>query len=237
MQDFVTLEGVVKRYHSGEVVTTAADGVSFGVEEGEFAIIVGPSGAGKPTVLNVLGGMDTCDEGKIVVQDQEVSSMTARELAHYRRYDIGFVFQFYNLVQNLTARENVELASQICPNPLEAGEALASVGPVSYTHLDVYKRQRQYICHPLALSQLSGHLADKSGNPGILIVLAVGNQQVQLGVLFNLHSKVKEWLDGTVAGHKILRTRAKGHELEPPETQNSGGDGTELPDHLGNLLG
>lgn len=128
MRDFVTLENVVKRYRSGEVVTTAADGVSFGVREEEFAIVVGPSGAGKTTVLNVLGGMDTCDEGKIVVQDREISAMSPRALAGYRRYDIGFVFQFYNLVPNLTAKENVELASQICPNPMEAREALVSVG-------------------------------------------------------------------------------------------------------------
>ena len=155
MQDYVLLENVVKRYRSGEVVTTAADGVSFSVQEGEFAIIVGPSGAGKTTVLNVLGGMDTCDEGRIVVQDREVSAMTNKELSNYRRYDIGFVFQFYNLVQNLTAKENVELASQICPHPMEAKEALISVGLEKRidnlpSHLSGGEQQRVAIARALA---------------------------------------------------------------------------------------
>ena len=125
---FVELQDVYKRYRTGEIVTAAADGVNFHIEKGEFAIIVGPSGAGKTTVLNMLGGMDTCDEGQILVDGRDVAQYSRKELISYRRHDIGFVFQFYNLVQNLTARENVELAAQICRYPMDADEALAAVG-------------------------------------------------------------------------------------------------------------
>lgn len=119
---------VYKRYKMGEVTITAADGVTFEIKKGEFAVIVGPSGAGKSTVLNILGGIDQCDGGKIYVGDKELSEMNSKKLALYRRYDIGFVFQFYNLIQSITAKENVEIAAQISLNPMEAEEALKSVG-------------------------------------------------------------------------------------------------------------
>jgi putative ABC transport system ATP-binding protein len=125
---YISLENVVKRYQMGEVTITAADRISFDIEKGEFVIIVGPSGAGKSTVLNILGGMDACDEGSITVDGSLVSGYTSRQLTTYRRHDIGFVFQFYNLVQNLTALENVELASQICKAPLDARDVLIHVG-------------------------------------------------------------------------------------------------------------
>ncbi len=128
MGSFVEFDKVCKYYRTGEHQIAAADHVSFTVEKGEFCIIVGPSGAGKTTVLNMLGGMDTCDEGRIFLDGQEVSRYTPRQLTTYRRYDIGFVFQFYNLVQNLTALENVELASEICREPLDPKEMLARVG-------------------------------------------------------------------------------------------------------------
>ncbi|MCQ4840457.1 ABC transporter ATP-binding protein [Neglectibacter timonensis] len=112
----------------GENKITAADHISFFVEKGEFCIIVGPSGAGKTTVLNMLGGMDTCDEGRIVLDGNLISEYSQKQLTTYRRYDVGFVFQFYNLVQNLTALENVELASEICRDPLDARETLTGVG-------------------------------------------------------------------------------------------------------------
>ena len=112
----------------GEVTITAVDGVDFTIEKGEFAIIVGPSGAGKTTVLNMLGGMDGCSGGTITVDGTVVSGFNTRQLTGYRRHDIGFVFQFYNLVQNLTALENVELAAQICDHPLDAREVLERVG-------------------------------------------------------------------------------------------------------------
>ena len=128
MSSFVTLQDVYKRYHMGEVTITASDGVSFEIERGEFAVVVGSSGAGKTTVLNMLGGMDSCDEGTILVDGEDIAKYTPRQLTQYRRYDIGFVFQFYNLVPNLTALENVELATQICKNPMDAAQVLRDVG-------------------------------------------------------------------------------------------------------------
>ena len=128
MGAYISFEDVVKRYQVGEVTVTAVDGINFEIEKGEFCIIVGPSGAGKTTVLNMLGGMDSCTEGKILVDGDLVSGYNARQLTTYRRYDIGFVFQFYNLVQNLTALENVELAAQICRDPLDAKQVLEHVG-------------------------------------------------------------------------------------------------------------
>lgn len=125
---FVEMKDVYKRYRTGEIVTAASDGINFTIEKGEFAIIVGPSGAGKTTVLNILGGMDTADEGQVLVDGSDIVKYTPRQLVTYRRHDIGFVFQFYNLVQNLTALENVELAAQICKDPLDAAEVLAEVG-------------------------------------------------------------------------------------------------------------
>lgn len=128
MGSFVQVKDVYKKYRMGEVTITASDGVSFEIKKGEFAVIVGSSGAGKTTVLNILGGMDQCDEGTILVDGCEVSRYSPKELTEYRRFDIGFVFQFYNLVQNLTAKENVELATQICREPKDAETALREVG-------------------------------------------------------------------------------------------------------------
>ena len=128
MEHFVEFEDVCKYYQTGSVKIAAADHLNFYVDKGEFCIIVGPSGAGKTTLLNILGGMDSCDEGNVWLDGQNVSHFTARELTTYRRYDVGFVFQFYNLVHNLTAKENVELAAQICSNPLDSETALDSVG-------------------------------------------------------------------------------------------------------------
>ncbi|MCI8593968.1 MAG: ABC transporter ATP-binding protein [Oscillospiraceae bacterium] len=125
---YITLKDVIKEYVMGEVHIKAADKVSFDIEKGEFAIIVGPSGAGKTTVLNLLGGMDACTSGEITVDGKLVSGYNAKQLTTYRRYDIGFVFQFYNLVQNLTALENVELAAQICKDPMDAADTLRHVG-------------------------------------------------------------------------------------------------------------
>ena len=125
---YISFKQVRKEYVMGEVTIKAVDGVDFHIEKGEFAIIVGPSGAGKTTVLNMLGGMDACTSGEILVDGTQVSSFNARQLTQYRRNDIGFVFQFYNLVQNLTALENVELAAQICKQPLDAKDVLEHVG-------------------------------------------------------------------------------------------------------------
>lgn len=128
MSGYVSLKGVRKSYRMGEVTIHAVDGIDFEIEKGEFAVIVGPSGAGKTTVLNILGGMDSCDEGEVLVDGQDISRLRGKKLTVYRREDIGFVFQFYNLVQNLTALENVELALQICREPLDAETVLQEVG-------------------------------------------------------------------------------------------------------------
>lgn len=127
MSAIVTMRDVKKIYRMGEVEIHAADGITFEIEKGEFAVVVGPSGAGKTTVLNILGGMDTCDGGTVIVDGEDISGYRSRKLTAYRRNDIGFVFQFYNLVQNLTALENVELAAQICKEPLDAAKVLEEV--------------------------------------------------------------------------------------------------------------
>ncbi|HJC42501.1 MAG TPA: ABC transporter ATP-binding protein [Candidatus Mediterraneibacter gallistercoris] len=128
MGEFVKLQDITKIYKMGEVEIRAADRISFSIAKGEFVVIVGPSGAGKTTVLNILGGMDTATEGTLIVDGEDITSYNAKKLTGYRRDDIGFVFQFYNLVPNLTALENVELALQICKDPLDAKEVLEEVG-------------------------------------------------------------------------------------------------------------
>ncbi len=128
MGAFVRFDQVKKTYRMGEVEIQALRDATFSVERGELCVIVGPSGAGKTTLLNILGGMDTLTEGRVFLGEEEISAYSPRQLTTYRRHDIGFVFQFYNLVPNLTALENVELASQICSSPLDAAQVLRSVG-------------------------------------------------------------------------------------------------------------
>ena len=128
MEPCVRFEHVKKVYHMGEVTIEALQDASFTIEKGEICVIVGPSGAGKTTLLNILGGMDALTEGRVILDGKEISGYNARQLTDYRRHDIGFVFQFYNLIQNLTALENVSLAAQICKNPMDAADALIKVG-------------------------------------------------------------------------------------------------------------
>lgn len=125
---YVEFKNVKKTYNMGEVSIDALRDVSFEIEKGEICVIVGASGAGKTTLLNILGGMDSLTSGTVILDGKEISSYNARQLTTYRRYDVGFVFQFYNLIQNLTAVENVELAAQICRDPLDANEVIDMVG-------------------------------------------------------------------------------------------------------------
>jgi putative ABC transport system ATP-binding protein len=152
---FVEFCSVGKTYRMGEVEVAALCDMSFTIEEGEFVVIVGPSGAGKTTLLNMLGGMDSATSGSIFLDGEEISAYGRKQLTQYRRHDIGFVFQFYNLVQNLTAQENVELASQICRNPLDAFSVLTSVGLQHRAHnfpgqLSGGEQQRVAIARALA---------------------------------------------------------------------------------------
>ena len=128
MEEFVKLKDITKVYPMGEVEIRAADNINFSIKKGEFVVIVGPSGAGKTTVLNILGGMDTATGGTLTVDGKDITAYDSRQLTGYRRDDIGFVFQFYNLIPNLTALENVELALQICKDPLDAKKVLEDVG-------------------------------------------------------------------------------------------------------------
>ena len=125
---YIQMKHSYKRYKTGDLEIIANNDVSFDIEKGELVVILGASGAGKSTVLNILGGMDTCDEGRVSIDGTDIAGYSARELTRYRREDVGFVFQFYNLVQNLTARENVELASEIVPDALDTAEVLEMVG-------------------------------------------------------------------------------------------------------------
>lgn len=155
MSAFISFENVKKTYHMGEIDIHALDDVSFEIEQGEFVIIAGASGAGKSTILNLLGGMDTVSEGKIIVDGREINSYKEKDMTLYRRYDVGFVFQFYNLVQNLTLRENVELATQICKKPLDIDETINLVGLKDRTYnfpsqLSGGEQQRVAIARALA---------------------------------------------------------------------------------------
>lgn len=152
---FVEFRDVKKTYQMGEVEVHAANGMTFSFEEGEFVVIVGPSGAGKTTLLNMLGGMDDVTSGEIVLDGEHVSSYNRKQLTGYRRHDIGFVFQFYNLIQNLTAKENVELATQICNDTMPADDALLAVGLLHRAHnfpsqLSGGEQQRVSIARALA---------------------------------------------------------------------------------------
>lgn len=183
---FVEFKNVKKQYKLGEITITALEKVDFAVEKGELAVVVGPSGAGKSTILNILGGMDSADSGTIFVDGKEISSYNQKQLTQYRRSDIGFVFQFYNLVQNLTALENVELASDICKDHLDGRETLISVGLGSRldnfpAQLSGGEQQRVAIARALAKNpklllcdEPTGALDDNTGKTILKVLQDVG---------------------------------------------------------------
>lgn len=153
--NLVEFKDVKKYYTMGEVTIKAVDGISFSIEKGSFTVVVGSSGAGKTTILNILGGMDSCTQGQVFVDGRDISKFSEKELVLFRRHEIGFVFQFYNLIQNLTAKENVELATQICKDTIDAVQALESVGLADRTdnfpsQLSGGEQQRVSIARALA---------------------------------------------------------------------------------------
>ena len=214
MSAFIEFRDVREVYKLGEVEIPALDGVSFQIKKGEFVVIAGASGAGKSTILNILGGMDTCTSGEIMVDGEEVSKMDARQLTTYRRYDIGFVFQFYNLVQNLTARENVELAVQICKNPLDVDQTIEAVGLRERrnnfpSQLSGGEQQRVAIARALAKNpklllcdEPTGALDYQTGK-SILKLLQDTCRQQQMTVIVITHN-----LALTPMGDKVIRVKS-----------------------------
>ena len=201
---FVEFRNVRKVYQSGEVKVEAVRGVDFTIEKGELAIIVGPSGAGKTTILNMLGGMDACTSGRIRLDGAEISGYSRNQLIRYRREEIGFVFQFYNLIQNLTALENVELASQICKDPLDAAQCLTDVGLGDRmrnfpSQLSGGEQQRVAIARALAKNPKLGKnilklLQDTCRKNGKTVVIITHNQAFEA-----IGDRVIRIANGTVA--------------------------------------
>ena len=215
---YIELKSVGKHYHMGEITINAAADVNFTVEKGELAVITGPSGAGKTTILNILGGMDVCDEGEVFLDGKLISKYNPRQLTTYRREDVGFVFQFYNLIQNLTARENVELATEICKNPMSATEVLGLVGLSDRmnnfpSQLSGGEQQRVAIARAIARNpkillcdEPTGALDDNTGK-SILKLLQEMSRQVNMTVVIITHNiaitpmadRVIRMKNGTVA--------------------------------------
>ena len=202
-----------KRYKVGENTVVANDGINFSIEKGEFVIILGPSGAGKTTVLNILGGMDTCDEGNVIIDNVDIAKFSNKELINYRRYDVGFVFQFYNLVQNLTARENVELATQICKDALDVDKTLDLVG-LSHrkdnfpSQLSGGEQQRVSIARAIAKNpklllcdEPTGALDYNTGK-SILKLLQESSKKYNMTVVIITHN-----LASTPMGDKVIKVK------------------------------
>ncbi|NLZ76163.1 MAG: ABC transporter ATP-binding protein [Erysipelotrichia bacterium] len=219
---FIEFKNVSKIYKMGEVEIKALDDISFEVEKGEFVCVLGASGAGKTTILNILGGMDSATNGTIIVDDKDISNADDKQLCEYRRYDIGFVFQFYNLVQNLTALENVELATQIAEDPMSSREVLKIVGLQDRMHnfpsqLSGGEQQRVAIARAVAknpklllcdeptgaLDYVTGKqvlkvLQDMCNNHGMTVVMITHN-----AALADMADKVIRVKSGTISSIKI----------------------------------
>lgn len=211
---FVEFKDVEKIYAMGSIEVRAVDKMSFKIEKGELCVIVGPSGAGKTTVLNMLGGMDSATSGAILLGDKTISDMSSRELTEYRRHDIGFVFQFYNLVQNLTALENVELASQICENPLDAREVLAEVGLKNRmdnfpAQLSGGEQQRVAIARALAKNpqlllcdEPTGALDFKTGKAILELLQKASKEREQTVAIVTHNSEFRKIADRVIRVHE-----------------------------------
>lgn len=224
MKNYIKFENVKKTYTMGEVEINALDGVNFSIDKGELVIIVGASGAGKSTILNVLGGMDSSTDGVVIVDSKNISNYNEKELTKYRRHDIGFVFQFYNLVQNLTAIENVELATQICKNPLNPKQVIESVG-LSHrknnfpSQLSGGEQQRVAIARALAKNpklllcdEPTGALDYNTGK-SILKVLQDTNKTLGVTVVIITHNMAIAPM-----GDKVITVRnGKVHKVEKNE--------------------
>ena len=214
MSAYIEFQDVKKVYKMGEVSIEALAGVSFSIDQGEFVVIAGASGAGKSTILNILGGMDSASSGTIIVDGKRVSDYNARQLTTYRRYDIGFVFQFYNLVQNLTVRENVELATQICKDPLDIDETIEAVGLADRSRnfpaqLSGGQQQRVAIARALAKNpklllcdEPTGALDYQTGKQ-ILKLLQDTCRQRRVSVIVITHN-----LALTAMGDKVIKVRS-----------------------------
>lgn len=233
MEEFVKLKDITKVYHMGEVEIRAADNINFSIKKGEFVVIVGPSGAGKTTVLNILGGMDTATGGTLTVDGKDITAYDSRQLTGYRRDDIGFVFQFYNLIPNLTALENVELALQICKDPLDAKKVLEDVGLGDRldnfpAQLSGGEQQRVSIARALAKNpklllcdeptgaldyntskEILKLIEDVNKKYGNTIIMVTHNEAIK-----NMADHVIKLRDGAVRHNDINTNRVSAEELE-----------------------
>ena len=211
---FIEFKNVSKIYKMGEVEIKALDNISFEIEKGEFVVVLGASGAGKTTILNILGGMDTASSGEIIVDGNNISKANEQQLTDYRRYDIGFVFQFYNLVQNLTARENVELAVQICKEPLDSRFVLKMVGLEDRTNnfpsqLSGGEQQRVAIARAVAKNpklllcdEPTGALDYKTGKQVLKVLQEMSYKHNMTVVMITHNSALADM------GQKIIRVRS-----------------------------
>lgn len=212
-QAFIDFKGVSKIYTTGDVETRAVDDISFSIEQGEFCVVVGRSGAGKTTILNLLGGMDSCTSGDIFVDGNNIARYNPKDLTTYRRHEVGFVFQFYNLIPNLTARENVELAAEICKDPLDAIETLENVGLGNRidnfpAQLSGGEQQRVSIARALAKNpklllcdEPTGALDDETGKQ-VLQLLADTSRKSGMTVVLITHNTTI-----TQIGRRVIRVK------------------------------